>query len=91
MRFGKLSLRKWTIVGWTLACIVAGFGLATFLDPVSAPVAQTTGLMQGAPSSFSPLAKQASPSVVNISTVKVVKEGGRCHAFRPERSIPGFF
>jgi serine protease Do len=77
MRFGKSFLRKWTIVGWTLVCIIAGFGLATILDPVSAPVAQTSALMQGAPSSFTNLAKQASPSVVNISTVKVVKGRGQ--------------
>jgi len=92
MRFGKLFFRKLTIVGWTLACIVAGFGLATFLDPVSAPVAQTTGLIQGAPSSFSPLAKQASPSVVNISTVKVVKGRGQMPMpFAPNDPFRDFF
>jgi serine protease Do len=92
MRFGKLSFRKLTIVGWTLVCIVAGFGLASFLDPISAPVAQTTGLVQGAPSSFSPLAKQASPSVVNISTVKVVKGRGQMPMpFAPNDPFRDFF
>jgi serine protease Do len=77
MRFGNLSFSKWTIVAWTLACIIVSYGLATLMDPVSAPGAQTAALTQGAPFSFSPLAKQASPSVVNISTVKVVKGRGQ--------------
>src|SRR4030042_5770047 len=92
MRSGKLFFRKWTILGWTLVCIIAGFGLATFLDPVSAPVAQTSALMQGTPSSFSDLAKQASPSVVNISTVKVVKGRGQMPMpFGPNDPFRDFF
>ena len=92
MRSGKLSFRKWSIVGWTLVCILGGFGLATLVSPVSAPTAQTGALMQGAPSSFSPLAKQASPSVVNISTVKVVKGRGQIPMpFGPNDPFKDFF
>jgi len=35
--------------------------------------AQTSGLLPGAPGSFSRLVKRARPSVVNISTVKIIK------------------
>jgi serine protease Do len=56
--------------------IIIGFALATVLDPASAPDAQTSSVLPAAPGSFSQLAKKASPSVVNISTVKVIK-GGR--------------
>ncbi|MBW2616485.1 MAG: DegQ family serine endoprotease [Deltaproteobacteria bacterium] len=71
------TLRKTSIVVWTLCCLLLGFAAATLLDPVSAPKAQTSTLLPAAPGSFSQLAKKASPSVVNIRTVKVVKGMGR--------------
>jgi serine protease Do len=71
------TLRKTPIVVWTLCCLILGFAAATLLDPVSAPKAQTSTLLPAAPGSFSQLAKKASPSVVNIRTVKVVKGMGR--------------
>ena len=74
----KNSVRRKTfIIGWTLICLVAGFAVATLLDPVSTPEAQTSSVMPAAPGSFSQLAKQSSPSVVNISAVKVIKGRGR--------------
>ena len=54
-------------------CLIAGFVGAAVLDPVSAPQAQTSSVLPAAPSSFSDLAKKASPSVVNISVEKVVR------------------
>jgi serine protease Do len=69
--------KKATIMGWTFLCLVAGFVGATVLDPVSAPEAQTSSVLPTAPGSFSDLAKKASPSVVNVSTVKVIKGQGR--------------
>jgi serine protease Do len=73
----KIRSRKLAIVGWTLACLIVGFGMATVLDSTSTLVAQTGAQQSPAPPSFTHLAKQASPSVVNISTVKVVKGRGQ--------------
>lgn len=72
----KTTMRKTIIVAWSLFFLVAGFTLATLLDRTSTLTAQTGPVLAGAPGSFSHLAKKASPSVVNISTVKVIK-GGR--------------
>ncbi|UCG65221.1 MAG: DegQ family serine endoprotease [Deltaproteobacteria bacterium] len=72
----KTTMRKTIIVAWSLFFLIAGFTLATLLDRTSTLTAQTGPVLSGAPGSFSHLAKKASPSVVNISTVKVIK-GGR--------------
>ncbi|MBA7542890.1 Periplasmic serine endoprotease DegP [subsurface metagenome] len=72
----KTTMRKTIIVAWSLFFLIAGFTLATLLDRTSTLTAQTGPALSGAPGSFSHLAKKASPSVVNISTVKVIK-GGR--------------
>ncbi|MBE9523332.1 MAG: DegQ family serine endoprotease [Proteobacteria bacterium] len=69
-------MRKTIIIAWSLFFLIAGFTLATLLDRASTLTAQTGPVLPGAPGSFSYLAKKASPSVVNISTVKVIK-GGR--------------
>jgi serine protease Do len=50
--------------------------VAAFLWAVGLP-SGALAAPAGAPATFSDLAKKASPSVVNISTVKVVKSGGR--------------
>jgi serine protease Do len=61
-----------------LICLMAGFGAATVLDGVWGQNVHTGSALAAAPpSSFSDLAKKASPSVVNISAVKVVKAGTR--------------
>jgi serine protease Do len=59
------ALQRTTLVGWTLFCLIGGYAVSTLFNPMS--TAATT------PGSFSELAKEASPSVVNISTVKVIK------------------
>ena len=59
---------------WVAAGALAGFSPAA--------VAQTSGLLPGAPGSFSDLVKRARPSVVNISTVKTIKRGGVPFHFR---------
>jgi len=69
-------MRKTIIIAWSLFFLIAGFTLTTLLDRASTLTAQTGPVLPGAPGSFSHLAKKASPSVVNISTVKVIK-GGR--------------
>ncbi len=73
----KKIWKKTAIIGWTLVCLIVGFTAATMLDPVTAPMAQTSSVLPSAPGSFSQLAKSASPSVVNISTVKVIKGHGQ--------------
>jgi serine protease Do len=65
--------RKTTMIGWTLFCLITGYGVSPLLYPISTPEAQTTSTLAAIPGSFSGLAKEASPSVVNISTVKVIK------------------
>jgi serine protease Do len=69
-------LKRTCVVGWTTLFFIGGFVGAALLVPISAPQAQTSSVLPGAPGSFSDLAKKASPSVVNISTVKVVKGRG---------------
>ena len=59
-----------------LFCLVAGFIAATLLNPITAKEAQTSALPSTAPESFSKLVKKARSSVVNISTVKVIKGRG---------------
>ena len=65
------------ITGWNLFCLITGFFVATLLGSFSMVEAQTSSVLPAAPGSFSQLAKKASPSVVNISTVKVIKRGKR--------------
>jgi len=62
------------IIAFTLFGLVAGYLAATLVDPIQKPEAQVATLSPvGAPPSFSQMVKAASPSVVNISTVKVVR------------------
>jgi serine protease Do len=84
--------RKTTIIAWTLFCLIAVYGLSSLLYPISAPEAQTTSTVAAIPGSFSELAKGASPSVVNISTVKVVKGRERAPLpFGPNDPFREFF
>ncbi|UCE35721.1 MAG: DegQ family serine endoprotease [Deltaproteobacteria bacterium] len=85
-------MRKTIIVAWSLFFLIAGFSIATLFDPISGPEAQTSPVAPVAPGSFSQLAKNASPSVVNISTVKVVKGGGQIPSpFGPDDPFREFF
>ena len=88
----KRNLRKTTIIAWTLFCLIIGFGAAALLDPISAPEAKTSSAQSDVPGSFAELAKNASPSVVNISTVKVVKGQGEVPSpFGPNDPFKDFF
>jgi serine protease Do len=78
------ALQRTTLVAWTLFCLIGGYAVSTLPNSIS--TAATT------PGSFSELAKKASPSVVNISTVKVIK--GREIApmpFGPDDPFKEFF
>ena len=72
----KKRSRRLLIIGWSIFCLVAGITLATLFETVPEPAAQTSKTLQVAPGSFSRLVKEARQSVVNISTVKIIK-GGR--------------
>jgi serine protease Do len=87
----KKILRKTTTIAWTLFFLMTGFGAAALLDPVSAPKAEAASVLAAAPGSFSRLAKNASPSVVNISTVKVIKGRGQLSPFGPDDPFRDFF
>lgn len=88
----RTAMRKTIIVAWSLFFLIAGFSIATLFDPISGPEAQTSPVAPVAPGSFSQLAKNASPSVVNISTVKVVKGGGQIPSpFGPDDPFREFF
>jgi len=76
MNNNKHHGKKIYITGWNLFCLITGFFVATLFSSVLTIEAQTSSVLPAAPGSFSQLAKKASPSVVNISTVKVIK-GGR--------------
>jgi len=89
----KPRFKKTTLIGWMVFCLVVGIVLGGFIHPVSSPQAQTSSVLPTAPGSFATLAKKASPSVVNISTVKVVKGGGGHPAlpFGPNDPFKDFF
>ncbi len=84
--------RKIAIVGLTLFCLIAGYGVSSLLYPISTPEVQAISMARTTPGSFSGLAKGASPSVVNISTVKVVKGRERAPLpFGPDDPFKEFF
>ena len=76
MNSNKHCRKNIYIIGCTTLFVVTSFIAAMLFDPVSPLEAQTTSALPVAPGSFSQLAKKTSPSVVNISAVKVVKKGG---------------
>jgi serine protease Do len=75
-----------------IACVLGGLSMAASLGPFSVPMAQASQGVQSGPASFSILAREASPSVVNISTVKMVRERGQFPLpFGPNDPFRDFF
>jgi len=62
----KTSILEWASL-WLVACFVVSWAFYSLAAPKAAAGAAAV------PASFSDLAKKASPSVVNISTVKVIR------------------
>lgn len=92
MSIKKGPVRKTTWMGRTAICLIAGFALAALLCPISAPAAQNLAAPSGVPLSFTELAKKAKSSVVNISTVKVMKGRGQVPMpFGPNDPFRDFF
>jgi serine protease Do len=88
----ETTRRKTGIIAWSLVLLVTGFTIATLFNVVVAPQAQTEAVVQTVPGSFSELAKKASPAVVNISTIKVIKgEGAHPLPFGPNDPFREFF
>ena len=89
----KLGYRRAAVVGWSVLCLTLGSVAAVLLHPVSGPMAQQTpAVPQTAPESFADLVKKASPSVVNVSTVKVMKGRGQVPLpFGPNDPFREFF
>ena len=81
MHKNKKRDKKLFIIGRTICCLIAGFVLSTSLGKIPQPAAQTSAILTAAPGSFSQLVKEAKQSVVNISTVKIIKRGGRTQQF----------
>ena len=78
------ALQKTIFVGWILFCFLGGYAVSTLLNPISKAAPP--------PGSFSELAKEASPSVVNISTLKVIKGRERAPMpFGPNDPFREFF
>jgi len=73
-------------------CFVTVFGISTLAGLTSNSAAQSPGSPPGVPVSFAELAKKAKNSVVNISTVKVVKGRGQMPMpFGPNDPFKDFF
>ena len=88
----KRAFRKTTLIGWTVICLIAGFGMAMLLDPVASAATQSPPSQSGIPVSFAELAQKAKNSVVNISTVKVIKGRGQVPIpFGPNDPFRDFF
>lgn len=92
MSIKKRWVIKTTWMGRTAVCLMAGFILTAFLYPISAPAAQNLAASTAVPMSFAELAKKAKSSVVNISTVKVVRGRGQVPMpFGPNDPFRDFF
>ncbi|MBK5100311.1 MAG: peptidase, partial [Desulfobacteraceae bacterium] len=94
MKDNKKRWIKRSLVFWTFCCLSAVFALSTLLGTGSLSQAQASPVPQAIPGSFSQLVKDASPSVVNISTVKVIKDRGQGPArlpFGPNDPLRDFF
>jgi serine protease Do len=72
----KNITKKNKIIGiWAFICLTIFLAAYTLTVPVSETNAAATSVAQQVPASFSEIAKKAGPSVVNISTVQVIKSG----------------
>jgi len=62
-------------IGWAVLCLFTGIGLASLFGHVVQASGRTAEMPSSIPGSFSQLVKEARQSVVNISTVKIIKGG----------------
>lgn len=74
---GDKKKRQISLIAVALVSIVFGLALASRFDLMGRPAASNTVTPQTLPASFASLVKAVSPAVVNISTVRTIKGGGR--------------
>jgi serine protease Do len=94
MKQKKMHWREKANINWMLYCMVCLFGVVALVDPVSVGEVAARPLPEATPGSFTELVKEASPSVVNISTVKVIKGGEEREPmtpFGPQDPFKDFF
>jgi serine protease Do len=94
MKIAFNSQRKAFLLIASLILLAGWMGAEAWKDPSPLHAAQTASVPPGAPQSFTDIAKKASPSVVNISTVKVVKGRGSMpfqSPFGPNDPFKDFF
>ena len=72
--------RRLSFFGRAVLCLLTGMGLVSLLYNVAQASGRTAEMPSSIPGSFSQLVKEARQSVVNISTVKIIK-GGRIFRF----------
>ncbi len=75
--------REKVMLSGTLCCLGLLFSAGLLFNPISVQGANARPLAQATPGSFTELVKEARPSVVNISTVKVIKGGGEREPLTP--------
>jgi len=86
--------REKAILSGTLCCLGLLFSAGLLFTPISVQGANERPLAQATPGSFTELVKEARPSVVNISTVKVIKGGEEREPltpFGPQDPFKDFF
>jgi serine protease Do len=65
--------QRFLFIGWAMLFFAAGLAFTTLFADIPAPSAQTAGTVPTSPGSFSGLVKGARDSVVNISTIKIIR------------------
>jgi serine protease Do len=86
--------REKAILSGTLCCLGLLFSAGLLFTPISVQGANARPLALATPGSFTELVKEARPSVVNISTVKVIKGGEEREPltpFGPQDPFKDFF
>lgn len=91
MKCEMRTMRRSPLRTLPLFLLTIGLFILTIFGPASARQGEKRLPLTGAPTSFSELAKKASPSVVNISTVKVVKGKSHPMPFGPNDPFRDFF
>jgi len=82
MKKKKKRDRKIPITGWIILWLIAGLIHFIWTGRIPCAAAQTSSVMPSETGSFAQLVKKARKSVVNISTVKIIKGKGRVLQFR---------
>jgi serine protease Do len=79
----KSCWREKAGMGWTLFCVGLLLSAGLLFNPIIVQEANARPLAQASPGSFAELVKEARPSLVTISTVKVIKGGGEREPLTP--------